>query len=251
MKRKAYIFYGGWDGHEPEKVSARFQKILEGENFNVVREASQERLADEDFLRSMDLIIPLWTQGNISDPDVFRLSDAIRSGVGLAGNHGGMCDSFRWNIEYQYMTGSQWVEHTGDRWYHHISDLSPENLEYVTKTYPHPEDAFVTDFEVNFKRHTDSPIVEGLPDFKVRTEQYYLHVDPCVNVLATTTVYPKDPTDPMYHNGAVMMPVVYTKRFGEGRVFYSSMGHMDYLFDDYPQLVELMRRGFLWAAKKQ
>ena len=102
--KKAYIFYGGWDGHEPEKVSARFQKMLEKENFEVIREGSLERLDDEAFLKTMDLIIPLWTQGNLDDRYCFHLSDAIISGVGLAGCHGGMCDAFRWNIEYQSPT---------------------------------------------------------------------------------------------------------------------------------------------------
>ena len=186
--KKAYIFYGGWDGHEPEKVSARFQKMLEKENFEVIREGSLERLDDEAFLKTMDLIIPLWTQGNLDDRYCFHLSDAIISGVGLAGCHGGMCDAFRWNIEYQFMTGSQWVSHPGRDWYHHISDLSPENLAYVQKYYPNPDGAFESDYVVNFKKGVSSPIVEGLEDFSVHTEQYYLHLDPCVNVLATTQV---------------------------------------------------------------
>ncbi len=246
MKKKAFIFYGGWDGHEPEKVSARFQKMLENENFEVIREPSQERLADEEFLKTNDLIIPLWTQGQMDDKYCFHLSDAVISGVGLAGNHGGMCDSFRWNIEYQFMTGSQWVSHPGSTWYHHISDLSPENLEYVQKNYPNPPGAFETDYRVNFKKGCSSPIVEGLEDFDVHTEQYYLHLDPCVNVLATTQVETIGPHSP---NGVVSMPIAYTKMWGKGRVFYTSMGHQDNIFE-IPQVAEMTRRGFLWAARK-
>ena len=162
--------------------------MLEEENFEVIREPSMERLDDEEFLKTMDLIIPMWTQGQLDDRYCFHLSDAVISGVGLAGCHGGMCDSFRWNIEYQFMTGSQWVSHPGTHWYHHISDLSPENLEYVKKFYPSPDGAFYSDYRVNFKHGCASPIVEGLEDFDVTTEQYYLHLDPCVNVLATTQV---------------------------------------------------------------
>ena len=247
MKRKAYIFYGGWDGHEPEKVSARFKKMLENEGFEVYREDTQDRLDDETFLRSMDLIIPLWTQGHMGDCRCFRLSDAIASGVGLAGCHGGMCDAFRWNIEYQFMTGSQWVVHPGDVWYHHLSDLDPKNMEEVKRDYPSPDGAFEREYEVHFKKGNSSPIIEGLEDFKVHTEQYYLHLDPCVNVLATTQV---DTIGPHTPNGIVEMPVAYTKLWGEGRVFYTSMGHQDNIFD-IPSVNEMVRRGFLWAARKQ
>lgn len=243
--KKAFIFYGGWDGHEPEKVSKRYQDMLEKEGFQVIREASMDRLADEEFLKSQDLIVPLWTQGQMDDRYAFHVSSAVESGVGIAGNHGGMCDSFRWNIEWQFMTGSQWVSHPGDTWYHHISDLSKENLDYVTKYYPSPEGAFETDYRVNVHRGVASPIVEGIEDFDVHSEQYYLHLDPSVNVLATTLVHTVGPHSA---NGPVQMPVVYTKLWGKGRVFYCSLGHVDKIFE-IPQVAELTRRGFLWAAR--
>lgn len=243
--RKAFIFYGGWDGHEPEKVSQRFKRMLEKEDFEVTVDDNMDRLADKEFLKSMDLIIPLWTQGTMDDRYAFHISEAVENGTGIAGCHGGMCDSFRWNIEYQFITGSQWVSHPGDVWYHHISDLSEENLNYVQKYYPSPEGAFETDYTVNVRRGAASPIVEGISDFSVRTEQYYLHLDPCVNVLATTQV---ETVGPHSANGPVAMPVVYTKLWGKGRVFYSSMGHQDHIFD-IPEVAEITRRGFLWAAR--
>lgn len=243
--KQVFIFYGGWDGHEPEKMSARFQSVLEKEGFSVTREPSMDRLEDEAFLKSMDLIIPMWTQGQMEDRHCFHLSEAVLAGTGLAGCHGGMCDSFRWNIEYQFMTGSQWVSHPGDLYYHHISDLSPENLDYVQKFYPNPEGAFETDYTVNFRHGNSSSIVEGLTDFPVRTEQYYLHVDPCIQVLATTLIQTKGPHAP---NGIVEMPVAYTKCWGKGKVFYTSLGHQDNIFN-IEQASELMRRGMLWAAR--
>ena len=97
-----------------------------------------------------------------------------------------MCDSFQWSVEYQFITGSQWVSHPGDKYYHHMSELTEENLAYVREFYPTPEGAFYTDYEVNIRRGAASPITEGIPDFSLRSEHYYLHVDPCVNVLATT-----------------------------------------------------------------
>ena len=246
MKHKALIFYGGWDGHEPKKVSERFKKILEKENFEVTLSDTLECLAEKEPLMGLDLIIPMWTQGQMDDRYAFHLSEAVESGVGIGGWHGGMCDSFRWNIEYQFITGSQWVSHPGDTWYHHISDLSKENLEYVMKYYPSPEGAFYTDYTVNIKRGAASPIIEGMEDFSLRSEQYYLHLDPCVNVLATTEI---ETVGPHSANGPISMPVVYTKLWGKGRVFYSSLGHIDKVFE-IPQVEEITRRGLLWAARQ-
>lgn len=243
--KKAFIFYGGWDGHEPELVSKRHQVMLEKEGFEVVRTDKLDLLGDLEFLKEQDLIIPIWTQGEMEDRYAFNISDAVASGVGIAGNHGGMCDAFRRNIEWQFITGSQWVAHPGDVWYHHLSSLDEENLNYVRKYYPSPDDGFETEYTVNFRRGSSSPIVEGLQDFKVLTEQYYLHVDPCVNVLATTLFTTQGPHST---NGAVQMPVAYTKLWGKGRVFYCSLGHVDRIFD-IPEVAEMTKRGFLWAAR--
>lgn len=247
MKQKALIFHGGWRGHEPKLVSQRFKGLLEGEGFEVTVSDELECLGDLKFLMDMDLIVPMWTQGELDDRYAFYLSDAIISGVGIGGFHGGMCDSFRWNVEYQFITGSQWVSHPGDKWYHHMSKLSEENIAYVRRFYPTPSDGFVTDYEVNIKRGVASPIVEGIQDFSLRSEQYYLHVDPCVNVLATTQVTTLGPHSA---NGPVTMPVVYTKLWGAGRVFYSSLGHVDNVFN-IPEVTEITRRGMLWAARKR
>jgi type 1 glutamine amidotransferase len=45
------------------------------------------------------------------------------------------------------------------------------------------------------------------------------------------------------------MPVAWTKRWGEGRVFYCSLGHNDKLFENCPSAELFMERGMLWAAK--
>jgi hypothetical protein len=91
-----------------------------------------------------------------------------------------------------------------------------------------------------------SPIVEGLEDFPVCSEQYYLHVDPSIEVLATTHF----PIVNYYHisNKPVDMPVAWTKFWGNGRVFYTSFGHHDDVFDQSPTAQVLMERGMLWAA---
>ena len=129
--KKAFIFYGGWEGHEPEKESARFQRWLEEENYQVTRVDTLDRLEDAEYMKTFDLIVPCWTQGTLPDPCCFGVSDAVAAGTGLAGVHGGMCDSFRWSVEWQYMTGSQWVSHPGDHYLHHMSVLSEENIQYM------------------------------------------------------------------------------------------------------------------------
>ncbi len=208
---------GGWDGHEPELVAERFATYLEEEGFEVRKERDLEVLQDREYLFSLDLFVPVWTMGTFESKQTGILADAIASGVGVAGCHGGMCDAFRTNVLWQFIMGGNWVAHPG-------SDGVP--------------------YEVNIKQ-SSSPLVAGIKDFSLSSEQYYLHVDPAVEVLATT----KFPTVHWYHstNGVVQMPVVWTKKWGHGRVYYNSLGHHNDIFD-IPEAWELMKRGLLWAA---
>lgn len=217
--KKALLFYGGWDGHEPEKVSERFEKILQKQGFLTERYAGTECLADREKLLSLDLIVPVVTGSTIARECSQNVSYAVSHGVGLAGCHGGMCDSFREDTEWQFMTGGQWVSHPGG-----------DGVKYT----------------VNVRRGS-SPIVEGIEDFPVCSEQYYLHVDPAIEVLATT----RFPLVNYYHaaNKPIDMPVVWTKYWGIGRVFYCSLGHHDDVFDTAPEAQLLMERGMLWAAE--
>jgi type 1 glutamine amidotransferase len=215
--RRALIFWGGWDGHEPDQVAGRFAEWLRDAEFSVEVSDTLATLEDGQKLKELDLIVPIWTMGAISQEQVQAVLDAVASGVGLAGCHGGMCDAFRESVQWQFLTGGNWVSHPGG-----------DGVEY----------------RVSFKA-SSSEIVEGLSDFTVRSEQYYLHVDPAVEVLASTTF----PTVRWFHsaNGTVEMPVMWTKRWGHGRVFYSSLGHHNDIFD-IPEAAESMKRGLLWAA---
>lgn len=218
MKR-ALIVYGGWEGHDPEPISMIFEELLKQEGFAVTRSNSLDSFLGN--LLQYDLLVPIWTMGTISAEAEKNVSEAVAAGVGMAGCHGGMCDAFRNSTTWQFITGSQWVAHPGN--------------------------ADVT-YRVCMKKSSDSEIIKDIEDFEVTSEQYYLHVDPVINVLATTTM----PVADGYHaaNGCVEAPVVYTKMWGKGRVFYNSLGHQKTIFD-IPQAKELMRRGFLWAARKE
>ena len=174
------------------------------------------RYTDKTYLQSLDLIVPVWTMSDIAKEQEQGLLDAVRSGVGLAGWHGGMADSFRNSVDYQFMVGGQWVAHPGD----------------------------IIAYEVNLV--SDDPIVAGLADFQMESEQYYMHVDPSNEVLATTT-FSGEHGDVPWIKGTVM-PVVWKRRWGAAKVFYSSLGHVRKDFD-VPEVRDIMLRGMLWAAR--
>ncbi|WP_341279200.1 ThuA domain-containing protein [Paenibacillus sp. FSL H8-0537] len=217
-KPKALIVWGGWDGHQPKEVAAIFEAVLAGEGFEVEVSDTLEAFEDGEKLKALDLIVPVWTMGKISDDQLKNVSEAVQSGVGLAGCHGGMCDSFRESVEWQFMTGGQWVSHPGN-----------DGVEYVVNV-----------------TNTSSLLTEGIEDFTVSSEQYYMHVDPAVEVLATTRFPVAD--GPHVLNKAVDMPVAWTKRWGVGRVYYNSLGHQANIVD-IPVVKEMMRRGFNWCAE--
>lgn len=216
--KKALVVWGGWLGHQPEEVAAIFRGILEDGGYEVEVADKLEAFADVEKLMTLDLIVPVWTIGEIDEELVKNVSTAVQSGVGIAGCHGGMCDSFRKSVHWQFMTGGNWVSHPGG-----------DGVEYV----------------VNVK-NSSSPLLDGIDDFTVKSEQYYLHVDPAVELLATTR-FPVV-QGPHWLNKAVDMPVVWTKRWGVGRVFYCSLGHQANIVE-MPQVKEIMRRGLLWAAE--
>lgn len=220
MSKKALIVWGGWLGHQPEEVAGLYKGILEKEGFSVEVSDTQDAFADAEKLLGLDLIAPNWTMGQIEGELVKNVMAAVQAGVGIAGTHGGMCDAFRTNVDWQFMTGGQWVAHPGN-----------DGIDYM----------------VNVK-HSSSPLLEGIDDFAVKSEQYYMHVDPAVEVLATTRFPNPAAPGPHTTNKSVDMPVVWTKRWGAGRVFYCTLGHQADIIA-MPQVTEIMRRGFLWAAE--
>lgn len=214
--RKALMVWGGWDGHEPKKCVDVFEPILKEEGFDVTVSDSMEPYTDAEYMSQLSLVVPCWTMGQIEGEQEKGLLAAIKGGVGIAGWHGGMADAFRNNTEYQFMVGGQWVAH-------------PDGI---------------IDYTVNITDH-DDPITRGLEDFAMHSEQYYLHVDPGNEVLATTTF--RDRVSAPWINGTAI-PVVWKRQWGAGRVFYSSLGHVASDFD-VPEAREIQRRGMLWAAR--
>lgn len=212
----ALIVWGGWEGHEPGPCAAVIQGILQSNGMAVQVEQGTEVLRDSS-ISDFKLIVPIITMGEIEKDSVDNLCEAIKSGVGLAGFHGGMGDAFRNSPEYQFMVGGQWVAHPGN----------------------------IIDYQVNITK-PDDPIVSGLTDFDYHSEQYYMHVDPGNEVLATTTFNDEHAS---WIDG-VEMPVVWKRYYGEGRVFYSSLGH-DAAEFDVREMRTIISRGMQWAAAGQ
>ena len=222
--KSALMVWGGWEGHVPDEATALFAPWLEDQGYDVEVSDTLTAYEDLDRLKALDLMVPVWSHGTITQDQEHNLLEAIRLGVGVAGWHGCMADSFRMSTDYQFMVGGQWVAHPG---------------------------GFI-DYEVNIL-DTGDPITAGIRDFTLHTEQYYMHVDPNNEVLATTTFDGDRPVggrsthDYPWIRGTVM-PVVWKRMWGKGRVFYSSIGHKieDLLV---PEANTLIKRGMLWASR--
>jgi uncharacterized protein len=210
--RRALVTRGGWEGHLPVEATDLFIPFLRENDFEVEVSDNLDSYLDLD---GTDLVLQCISMGEISAEQVKGLEAAVRSGTGLAGWHGGIVDSFRSNTDYSFMTGGQFISHPGGFVDHRIEVVA------------------------------DDPIVEGITHFDLRTEQYYVHADPTNNVLATTT-FRAHPDYP-WIEGATM-PAVWTRTWGEGRVFVCTPGHS--LADlDVPEVRTIIERGLLWASK--
>jgi uncharacterized protein len=212
--KKALIVWGGWAGHEPEQCAEIIRGFLQEDGFSVELSNTTAAFADPA-IRDLSLIVPIFTMSKIAKEEIANLYAAIEGGVGLAGYHGGMGDAFRECVEYQFMVGGQWVAHPGN----------------------------IIDHTVDVTR-PDDPVMEGITSFPYQSEQYYMHIDPSIEVLATTTFSGEH----AWWIKGVTMPVVWKRKHGEGRVFYSSLGHQAKEFE-VPQMRTILRRGMNWAAR--
>lgn len=212
--QKALIVYGGWNGHEPQKCAEIFADALRNHGVEVTVSDSLDAFNDAEAVKSYDLITPIWTMGQIDKEQCKNLLDAVKAGSGLGGFHGGMGDAFRGNIDYEWAVGGIFVGH------------------------PH-----IGDYTVRLTAHQHE-ITAGLPlEFPYNSEQYYMLVDPGMNILADT----------LYdHDGRrAVMPVVWTRSLGQGRVFFSALGHQAQEFSDFPQVKDMTVKGLLWAMRKE
>ncbi|GHA32214.1 hypothetical protein GCM10007989_30350 [Devosia pacifica] len=213
-QRKALVVYGGMELHTPQRGAETVKAILEPHGFEVTVTDDYQALGAED-VGKYALVVPVITDGELERDKMMNLVNAVQAGTGLAGYHMGLATSFRASVPFRYAASCYWVSHPGN----------------------------IITYRVDVTR-PDHPIMAGIESFDYTSEQYYLNYDPAVEVLATTTFSGEH--HPWRTN--VVMPVVFTTNHGEGRVFYSSLGHTaDEL--DIPQVRTILERGLLWAAR--
>lgn len=212
--KMALVVWGGLELHEPERGAHIVREILEGEGFAVTVSNDYTVLGGAD-VGSYDLIVPQVTGGELDRENTIRLCAAIEAGTGLAAFHHGLATSFQGNARIRFLGGCTFATHPGD----------------------------IITYRVDPKL-TDDPIMAGIGSFEHTSEQYYMHVDPTVQVLATTTFS----GDHAYWKKGAEMPVVYKSAYGRGRVFYTALGHVPAELAK-PEIRTILHRGLLWAAR--
>ena len=215
--RKALFVYGGWEGHEPVQTRDLWLPWLERQGFEVTTSATLAPYADAALMKSLDVVVQSWTMGEIAKEQLDGLVGAVQDGAGIAGWHGGLSDAFRGEPAYQFMVCGQFVAHPGGVIEYGVSVVDPGD-----------------------------EVMAGLRDFRLRSEQYYMHVDPNNKVLATTRFGAEHAP---WIAGATM-PVVWKRVHGRGRVFFSALGHKASDFA-VREIFEIAKRGVLWASESR
>ena len=218
--RRALVVRGGWEGHAPVAITDLFLPFLKDHGYTVETSADLAVYEDAALLAATDLVVQCWSMGEVTPAQSRGLSAAVRAGTGFAGWHGGIVDAFRGDLDYHLITGGQFLMHPPG-FADHTGNLVPARASH--------------------------PIVRGLGDFRVHTEQYWVATDPAIDVLATTT-FPTGFPDGEEPGAPVVMPAVWTRGHGHGRVFVSTIGHKADDFD-VPEVRTLTERGLLWASR--
>lgn len=201
MKR-VLIIWGGWEGHNPENVANKLKELLMDRGYMVDSTSRLGALLNGN-LNDYSVIIPVWSCGIEGDIYLTQLIKAVESGVGIMAFHGGI----------------DWF--STEKYYEMIGAL------YLYDTLPEKYTVEVMD---------DHVITDGINDFDVVSEKYFMQMDPTNNVLATA-----------YYN-EMNTPVMWTKNHKEGRVFYSTLAHSEEEVFSEPHQTILLN-AVDWCAK--
>lgn len=230
-QKTAVIVRGGWEGHQPTETTNLFVPFLRENGYVVHTEEGSRIYADSRFMATVDLIVQCNTMTTIEGPELAGLIAAVRTGTGLVGWHGGIADSYRSSADYLQLIGGQFAHHPPRYRAHDTPDDSPINsLRYKVNIVP---------------ERADHPLVHGLEDFELTTEQYWVLTDDYNDVLATTTIAARD-FDPWRR--AVTCPAVWTRQWGAGRIVVVTPGHSLDVVED-PNVHAIISRGMLWASR--
>jgi len=228
--KKALVVRGGWEGHRPVQATELFLPFLESSGFTVRVEESTDVYADAGEMAHTDLVVQCISMSDISAEQVAGLSAAVAAGTGFTGWHGGIADSFRASSDYLQLVGGQFACHPG-------KEPCERRGEAEDNFLPHTID--ITELG---RKH---PVTEGLDDFELCTEQYWVLHDDLIDVLATTT-HPARPWQPWQR--PVTSPAIWTRQWGAGRIVVTTPGHsLDVL--ENPNVRTVIERGMLWATR--
>ncbi|NYI42479.1 ThuA domain-containing protein [Demequina lutea] len=230
MTRVALVVRGGWDGHQPEQTTDFFVPFLDANGFTVRVEGSPSIYAEDAFMDTVDLVLQVNTMSTIEPEEFAGLQRAVLRGAGFAGWHGGIADAYRNNADYLHMVGGQFAHHAGKDPADRIGEQSDNYIPYTVH---------ITELGATH------PITQGIGDFDLVTEQYWVLSDEYNDVLATTTqeVRPWD----AWHR-PVTAPAIWVREWGHGRVFVSAPGHKLDVVQN-PNVRTIIERGLLWAAR--
>ncbi|HEY1095486.1 MAG TPA: ThuA domain-containing protein [Glycomyces sp.] len=229
-ERRALVVRGGWEGHAPVEATELFLPFLRDNGYEVRVEESPEVYADAEVLGATDLIVQSVTMSEISHDQLKGLRAAIAAGTGMAGWHGGIADSYRNNSDYLQLIGGQFATHPSKEPSLCCGTQEDNYLKYTVE---------ITELG---RKH---PVTEGLEDFELDTEQYWVLHDDLIDVLATTT-HPVQPYHPWHR--PITSPAVWTRLWGEGRIMVATPGHSVDVLED-ANVRTIMERGMLWATR--
>ncbi len=228
--KTALVVRGGWDGHQPVEATELFIPFLKDNGYDVRIEESTKIYADAEYLAGVDLIMQCMTMTTIEKDEFEGLRTAVENGTGMAGWHGGIADSYRNTSDYLHLIGGQFACHPGK----HPDELTgeqPDNyIPYTVNMLP---------------AAADHPITRGIGDFDLVTEQYWVLSDDYIDVLATTTQKVRD-WDPWHRE--VTSPAIWTRQWGQGRIFVATPGHNTEILQD-SNVRTIIERGLLWASR--
>lgn len=229
MSKLCLVVRGGWEGHDPVGTTDYFLPALERQGFSLDIEDTPEIYADARAMERYDLVLQCVTLGSATVDEINGLRNAVAAGTGLVGWHGGLIDSFRNSPDYLQLTGAQFAAHPHE----------PQDRGHLDRE-PY------RDYTVRFTEAAAShPITAGLADFDIRTEQYWVLTDMLNRVLATCDLEPLDGDE---WDQTLTMPVAWTRQWGKGRIFTTTLGHTLETLKQEP-IETMIERGMGWAAR--
>ena len=229
MSRLCLIVRGGWAGHDPVASTEFFIPTIERLGFSIDVEDTPEVYADARTMQRYDLIVQAVTMGSATVDEITGLRQTVAAGAGLMGWHGGLIDSYRNATDYLQLVGAQFAAHPHRGRDRGRTDVEPYRDYTVRVT----------------ERGASHPITAPMADFDLTTEQYWVLTDSHNRVLLDCELAPEQGDE---WNEPLTMPVAWTRQWGEGRIFATTLGHtLDVL--ERPDVGGLIERGMDWAAR--